>query len=188
MTSFLRKVALSVGAWIVPCSGPASAVVVKIASTGGLLQQPTSHYYHAIYGGLVDVARDDDWVIGRVQYLERPEFNVSGFADKDYGAFAMIGTKLTKAKSHGLYAFFGAGRMLGYVRASNDDTRLQAAAISRDYSLPGPTATVAYAWRWRSLELAANHQTFIGYVDEAQTEAYVAWPFNIFQATIGVAW
>lgn len=153
------------------------------------MQQPTSHYYLAIYGGAFDVASDDLKVIGRVQYLERPEFSNSGFADKDFGGFAMIGTALTKvAKTGGaLFAYFGAGRMEGYVRAE-EERRDDVPVAERRYAIPGPTAAVEYSYRWKSIDVAINHQTFIGYADRAQTDAYVAWPFNFFQATVGVLW
>lgn len=165
----------------------ARAVTCKVVSTGGLMQQPTSHYYLAVYGGAVDVATDNDKFIGRVQYVERPEFTNSGYSDKDYGAFGMIGTKVTAARDHGLFAFIGAGRMQGYVRA-NDETQGQTASDERRYSLPGPTVAVEYALTWNHMNFAVNHQSFIGYVDKVQTDAYVAWPYNFFQATVGVAW
>jgi hypothetical protein len=165
----------------------ASAVTFKVASTGGLMQQPTSHYYHAVYGGYVEAGADSDAFVARFQYVERPEFDDAGYADKDYGSFGMIGTKVTKAKDHGLYAFFGGGRMAGYVRAQ-EATRGQTAADERSYALPGPTVAVEYQYHWKRLALAVNHQSFVGYVDKAQTDAYVAWPFNFFQVTAGVVW
>jgi hypothetical protein len=37
------------------------------------------------------------------------------------------------------------------------------------------------------VQLSLGHQVFIGYVDRTQLDAYVAWPFNFYQLTIGLA-
>lgn len=168
-------------------SDVALATTLKIASSGGLMQQPTSHYYHAIYGVSVEGGTDAQGLVVRGAYLERPEFKNAGFRDKDYGYFAQIGTKITKTKDRGLYAYIGGGRMMGYVKA-DPETELEGEARERDFGLSGPTATLEYVVRWKMLDLAANHQTFIGYGDKAQTEAYVAWPYNFFQVSAGIAW
>ena len=165
----------------------AEAVTLKVASTGGLMQQPTSQYYHAVYGGYVEIASASQRLIGRGQYVERPEFSNVGYVDKDYGAFAQVGAKLTAAKTHGLLAFVGYGRMSGYIRAESA-TRAQTDVSERHYAIPGPIAAVEYAVRLGRIDLAVNHQTFVGFADRTQTDAYVAWPFNFFQVSAGVLW
>lgn len=168
-------------------SDVALAATFKVASTGGLMQQPTSHYYHAIYGLAVEGGVESQKFVVRGSYLERPEFRNAGFRDKDYGYFLMAGTKITKTKDRGLYAYFGGGRMLGYVKA-DPDTAVEGDAKERDFGISGPSAVLEYVFRWKKLDLAANHQTFIGYGDKAQAEAYVAWPYNFFQVSAGIAW
>lgn len=169
---------------------------LKLATTAGLMQQPTSHYYCAVYGVVVDFGTENESFLTRASYVERPEFRSNGFVDKEYGWFAQIGSKLTKAKSHGLYAYIGAGRMRGYMKLDKDFDRPQASSSStatsinvskRSFTLPGATATLEYAARLGSTTLAASHQTFIGYVDDQQLEAKVAWPYNFFQLTLGYA-
>ncbi len=168
-------------------SDVALAASFKVASTGGVMQQPTSHYYHAIYGISFEGGTDAEGMLVRGSYLERPEFRNAGFRDKDFGYFVMAGTKITKTKDRGLYAYFGGGRMMGYVKA-DPETELEGEATGREFGLSGPTATLEYVVRWKRLALAANHQTFIGYGDKTQLDAYVAWPYNFFQVSAGVAW
>lgn len=164
----------------------ALGMTVKIGSSGGLMQQPTSHYYHAAYGVSVDLATDSQKGIVRAHYIERPEFRSLGFADKDYGWFGQVGTKVLGAKDHGLFAFFGMGRMEGYVKADPD--RIDSDVNERKYALPGPTASIEYAWALGPIDLSVNHQTFIGYVSQEEVEAYVAWPYNFFMLQAGVRW
>jgi hypothetical protein len=164
-------------------STKSQAVTYSVGTTGGLMQQPTSHYYHAVYGGFFEVGSDTEKFLGRAAYIERPEFRSVGFIDKDYGYFAMAGTKVTKTKNHGLFAFMGFGKMAGYIKA--DPTSAEASDLqSRNYSMPGPTALLEYMWRFHGLTIAANHQTFVGYQDQTQLKAYVAWPYNLFQVNL----
>lgn len=176
---------MALALWLV--SDVALAATFKVATTGGLMQQPTSHYYHAIYGASFEGGTDSQKFLVRGSYLERPEFDNAGFKDKDYGFFTAAGTKITKEKTHGLYAFFGLGRMAGYVKA-DEDTEVSGEATERDFAVSGPTAILEYVFRWKMLDLAVNHQTFIGYVDETQLNAFVAWPYNFFQVSTGIAW
>lgn len=164
----------------------ALAVTFSIGTTGGLMQQPTSHYYHAVYGGYVESGTDSEKFLTRVAYIERPEFKAAGFIDKDYGYFALIGTKVTKTTSHGLYAYFGAGKMAGYIKQDpNASSRVEYDDLKeRDYAMPGPTALLEYMWRYKGLTAGVNHQTFIGYQDKSQLRSYVAWPYNFFQVNL----
>jgi hypothetical protein len=158
----------------------AAAVTLEVGTTGGLMQQPTSHYYHAVYGAYFETGRDSEALLGRAAYIERPEFRAAGFIDKDFGYFAMAGTKVTKTKDRGLYAYFGVGRMEGYVKVDPDGDA-SSDLEPRTYAMPGPTALLEYLWRFKGLTLSVNHQTFVGYQDKTQLKAYVAWPYNFFQ-------
>ncbi len=152
------------------------------------MQQPTSHYYHAVYGVNADASTESQGLILRMQYLERPEFKYAGFADKEYGWFASVGTKVTGPKDRGLFAFFGGGRMTGYTRAEPATRLGDGTARKRAFALPGPLASLEYAVRWKSFDVALSHAAFVGFVDNEQTEAYVAWPYNVFALNLGVAW
>jgi hypothetical protein len=183
-----RTVALVAAATSCLTAAPAQAVSVRAATTGGLMQQPTSHYYLACYGGRVDLATAGDGFVARASYVERPEFRSEGYADKEYGYFALIGTRVTKSASEpALTAFIGAGRMHGYV-ARTDTEGHEDETNRRSFRLPGLTTALEYGGRWHSLDLAVGHQAFIGYVDDEQLHAYVAWPYNFFQVSAGYAW
>lgn len=185
----MRKLQLAyLSAFFIP-SFAASAATFAVLTSGGVLQQPTSHYYHACYGLGLEAASDKQGVIGRIHYIERPEFETEvesetgeriRFQDKDYGGFVTVGTKLTKQPKHGLFAYFGAGRVAGYIRTSDGQ--------SRGFALPGLTTIVEYQAQVASFVFAAGHQTFAGYVDTAQLYAFVAWPYNVFNASMGYRW
>lgn len=166
-----------------------SAASVGFLTSAGVLQQPTSHYYHACYGVSIEAANNRQSFVLRINYLERPEFATEvtsesedkiRYTDKEYGGFLTLGTKLTKQPKHGLFAYFGGGRMAGQIRASDRQ--------ERSFSLPGLTAAIEYQRQFGNVILAAGHQTFAGYVDQAQLYAFVAWPYNIFNASIGYRW
>jgi hypothetical protein len=168
---------------------PAVALSIRAATTGGVMQQPTSHYYLACYGGRLDLATDADGLVMRASYVERPEFRSVGYADKEYGYFALVGTRVTKGKTGpALTAFIGAGRMHGYVARLDTDSAPEGATNRRSFQLPGLSTALEYGGRWHGLDLAVGHQAFIGYVDDEQLDAYVAWPYNFFQVSAGYAW
>ena len=155
--------------------------------TGGLMMQPASQFHHAVYGITADIANEAESFVGRVVYLERPKFRANGFEDQDSGLFALVGTRVTKGKNHGLSAFIGGGRMGGYIKETSGDTSLGSyGASSRSYKLNGLTASLEYAGKWKVLSGSLGHQTFIGYGSKDQRDAYVAWPFNFLFATVGI--
>jgi len=180
----LSRIAVFMACVLASYARDAAAVAYNVATTGGVLQQPSSHYYHAIYGGQGGFNLDSEALHVRFGYFERPEFKAVGYIDKDYGYHALIGTKVTKTKDHGLRAFVGFGRVEGYVRV--DKTQIATSGASeRTYAINGPIAAIEYAWRWKHLEGAVGHQSFTGYAGKDQTEARVAWPYNIFQMSLG---
>jgi len=166
----------------------AAGTTVEVESVGGIMQQPTSHYYLASYGVNADVATDDQRIIGRGSYLERPEFRNAGYADKDSGWFGFVGTKITKQSNRGLYAFLGFGRMAGYVKTTPAVAAAEVPPEKVSYTVNGVTAALEYAAKLGPFSVALSHQTFIGYVNSEQLQAYVAWPFNFYTASLGVSW
>ena len=161
------------------------AATFGVGTTFGVMQQPTSHYYHATYGSEVTAGTDSEGLLVRGAYLERPEFRGGGYSDKDYGWFLEMGSKLTKKSRHGLYAFLGGGRMAGYTKSAATAT---AAATSSGYAQSGVITGVEYALRFGGFDIAAEHMLFVGAVDKEQLQSYVAWPFTFFQIRMGATW
>ena len=176
--------------WCALVCAPASfAASLGFLSTAGVLQQPTSHYYHACYGFGIEAANDKKSLITRLHYMERPEFSTQiasedgqpvRYVDKESGGFLTLGTRLSRTQKHGLFAYFGLGQMTGYIRSSD--------GIKRGFSLPGPTASIEYQKQFGNMFVTIGHQTFAGYVDRTQLYAFVAWPYNIFNLNIGYRW
>ncbi len=180
----LSRIAMLMACVFVPWAGDALAVAYSVGTTGGVLQQPSSHYYHAIYGGQLGFNIDSEKLHVRAGYFERPEFRSVGYIDKDFGYHLLVGTRVTKAKDHGVRAFLGYGRIEGYIKV--DKTKLVATGVDeRRYGINGPIAAVEYALRWNHLEIAAGHQSFTGYAGKEQSEARVAWPYNLFTISMG---
>ena len=195
VVALLRLLRLSVCACVAAATNaaPSKAATVTVGTMGGLMLQPTSHYYLAVYGATVNVDDDKQGLLTRLAYVERPEFRDAGFADKDYGGFLSVGTKVTKQTFLGgnLYAYLGVGRMSGYTKLDSHSVPGVAAAAdglrtSSSYAVDGPTATFEYATQLGRTVFALGHQTFIGYVDEFQLKSYVAWPYNFYHASCGV--
>ncbi len=161
----------------------APAVTLAAHSVAGLMQQPTSQYYHLVYGATLETATDLEGILGRLTYIERPQFTAMGFADQETFAMASIGTKLTKDKNHGLYAFVGGGQASGYIKPSSDATHY---TEQRDFQMRSATFSIEYGWQWRHLFASASHMTMIGIVDKAQSDIRVAWPYQFFLINIGM--
>ena len=169
----------------------AQAASFGIGTTAGVMQQPTSHYYHATYGLEATTGSDSQRFLLRASYVERPEFSADGYADKDYGWFGQVGSKLTKKANQGLYAFIGGGRMAGYTKlttAASSAINTADSKIASAYIQSGLSASIDYAVRWGRFDLAAGHQIFIGVVDRTQLQGYVAWPYTFFHIRAGTAW
>ena len=163
------------------------AATYRLSATTGVMQQPTSNYYHFVYGGQADVGTDKDSILLRASYFERPAYRSVGFIDKDYGWSGLLGTKLTKTKKHGLFAFIGLGKVAGYIKtqAANEGT---VDPKSRSFDLTGINAAMEYAWQIGRLALGIQHQSLIAFADRSQTEAFVAWPYNLFLLSVGADW
>lgn len=168
-------------------SHTAGAATFKIGSLGGLMTQPTSNYFHAVYGASAEVARNDGRLAARVGYLERPQFTSAGFTDQEFFGYAQVGTKLTRSKAHGLWAFMGPGQTTGYVRAEPDDIWNGAVPPTRHHRVPGLTLAMEYSYQWAAFEGAITHQILVGHTSDEQLRAYVAWPYHFLLLRAGVA-
>ena len=151
-------------------STPSFARHVRAGTLLGLMQQPASEYYTAIYGGEATIGEE---YVTTMSYLERPKFRASGFEDQERGYFLFGGAKLTHGKIGGLFAKLGFGTMQGYIKSLEDGT-------SSTYSLSGPAAELQYIFSWRLGELSFAHRMFAAYSTKEQFKAYVLWPYSYF--------
>ena len=154
-----------------------SAVGATLRPTAvtGLMQQPSSQYYHLIYGGQIDIAKKDDAAQMRLQYLERPPFRRVGFVDQDFSGAVFFGKGIIKDKVFGVSALVGGGYAWGYIKEDTEDN-----PVKNSYKLPGIATALEARWTFKSLDLRATYQTMICQNSKTQLQAYVAWPFNWF--------
>jgi hypothetical protein len=163
----------------------AQAITMHAGTSGGLMQQPTSNYYHAVYGGYLQVSTDNESLLLKASHSERPEFNANGFSDKETFSMGFLGSHFSKEKDRGLYAFIGGGETYGYIKSEEAEGEIQQI---RAFKMNGPAFSMEYLFRIGPLDLAINHMLFVGYGGEVEFESNVAWPYNITQLQIGANW
>lgn len=146
--------------------------VLRTGVISGVMQQPSSQYFHGIYGGQFDLGLDSELILLRGSYLERPAFRSAGFEDQERGAFGFIGTKLTKSASSGFYGFAGYGAMWGYTKSLDENPSEDA------FRIPGPILGLEYALQFGAAALQISHMTFLGYRGMGQLSALVSWPYT----------
>jgi len=166
-------------------SSESLAISYSVGPAAGLMQQPTSQYYHYVYGSYAEVSTDDRKVYLKALYLERPRFNASGFSDQEFVGFGFIGTQLTSAKKpYAINALVGGGKISGYIRQNNSDG--EQSYSSRSYALNGAALGVEASMTFSKFHASLFHQTFIGLSSQEDYDADVVWPFNFFVAKIGL--
>ncbi len=152
-----------------------SAASLRPTVVTGLMQQPSSQYYHYVYGGQVDIARKDDAAYMRLQYLERPAFRSAGYVDQDFSAALFFGKSVYKKGPLGIGALIGTGYNWGYLKEIAGD------APSREaYRMPGIGTGIEGKWSTDRLDVRLSYQTMICQNDRSQIDYYVAWPFSWF--------
>ena len=156
----------------------ALGVTYHWGATTGVMQQPTSHYYHLTYGTYLEAASDKKGFLFRLRYAERPKFSTTDFEDQEQAMFTTLGTQVLKSKYGALYGYFGGGNIKGSIRSKESNT-------TRTYELSGLTTEISWAVHFKHFEVALEHQTFVGLASQHEVEAYVGWPFNFYRLSIG---
>jgi hypothetical protein len=139
----------------------------------GLMQQPSSQYYHYVYGGQLDLARQNDVAILRLQYIERPAFRNAGYVDQDFSGAVLFGKSVLTTGNIGVNALVGGGYTWGYIKDDSD-----VAPRREAYRLPGITTSLEAKWGTSSIDFRLAQQMMICQNSKTQAEAYVAWPFT----------
>lgn len=149
------------------------AVSIRPTVISGVMQQPTSQYYHLAYGAQLDLARLDDAALMRWQYIERPAYHKGGYVDQDFSGAFFIGASVLKKSQVGVNALLGGGYAWGYLKEEGGDMPRH-----EGYRLPGIATALEARWTTSSFDVRLTHQVMICQNSQAQAEAYVAWPFT----------
>jgi hypothetical protein len=180
MASITRQLQLTAMAFsVMGTATSVDAASIRPAMIAGLMQQPSSQYYHYVYGGQLDVARKDDAAYLRLQYIERPAFKSAGFIDQDFSSSLFFGKSVLKQGGLGIGALIGAGYAWGYLKEAEGSAPKREA-----YRMPGFGAGIEGKWANKSIDIRASYQTLICQNDRSQFDYYVAWPFSWFLVTV----
>jgi hypothetical protein len=179
--------------WILPALAaafaalPALAITARVGGGFGVMTQPTSSYFLAAHSGFLDIATASESFMLRGTYIERPAFTSAGYIDQEYGYFGMLGTKVTPQKNHGLNCYVGYGTMRGYLAVDKEHFPESDESL-RTFRLPGPVVELEYSYSWRYVRIGIEQIAFTGLGDQLQTDARVAWPYNILLFNFGLIW
>ena len=91
------------------------ASVYKLGITSGLMQQPTSNYFHHVYGGYFEVGPDKEWLLLRLGYIERPVFESQGFVDQETFSYLAVGHAFPFTGPFSFVCHIGGAQVRGFV-------------------------------------------------------------------------
>ncbi|MGE0171235.1 MAG: hypothetical protein AB7T49_00540 [Oligoflexales bacterium] len=170
---------------ILAFSDSAMGVTYNAGTTAGVMLQPSSSYYHFVYGGFGQVGFFDSGFLVRGGYAERPEFRSAGFRDQDSVGYALIGTHLKQSKHQNLSAFCGGAKVRGYVKRIEES---EGDVNSRSYEIGGVMTAVEYKVVLSHIDIGLSYHAFVGYTSEEELQSYVAWPYNFAFLQAGTSW
>jgi len=151
-----------------------TAASVRPSVSAGLMVPPSSQYYHYVFGTQLDLARDSDQSLVRIQYLQRPKFSSRGYTDQDFSGLVLLGQSILQRKSLGVTSLIGGGYAWGYIKSETDLSDVNS------YKIPGIALALEGRWTTDYLDVRFTHQVLVGHSSKEQLNAYVAWPFNWF--------
>jgi hypothetical protein len=161
--------------WLLPLVGnPAIAASIRPSFSAGLMVPPSSHYYHYVFGTQIDLAREFDRSLIRLQYLQRPKFTSRGYTDQDFSGLVLLGQSILQRKNIGVTTLIGGGYAWGYIKSVHDSSDMDS------YKIPGLAVALEGRWSIDYLDVRLAHQVLVGHSTSEQLNAYVAWPFNWF--------
>lgn len=175
--------ALYLGFSCVFFQGNANGAHFGLELTTGLMQQPTSQYYLWTYGANATLASENQGLILRLSYLERPKFKSEGFQDQDSALFAFIGGKSREfTKSLYVLVYAGFGETSGYIESTDNKEVYQ----KRSYKLSGPSFSLQIVYEAsQRLRFTLSHETLVGISGQDDFDSYVVWPYLFYQFGIG---
>lgn len=146
----------------------------------GLMQQPTSSYFHQVVGGYADAYSDDRSLFLRLGRIQRPEFRSAGFIDQEIYHFGMVGTSLVGAKWFDLEAAAGVGQVTGSL------TPVSTELDTRFFEVSGSVLSLEGKMIWEIFEVGLSHQLFTGFRTQDQIDINVVWPYVFMQLRVGL--
>jgi hypothetical protein len=144
--------------------------------------QPSSNYYHFVYGGYLETGTDERGFLFRGGHVERPVFRSAGYADQDSASYVLVGTQLTRTSLQRFSAFAGGGAVRGYMKEDRDHGE------RASYQIRGLMTAIEYQLDLIGLNLGVAHHAFIGFSSKEELRAYVAWPYNFLLLKMGMSW
>jgi len=175
----LRGVLMTVPLAMMLMPASAAAMVWKLGAHSGLMQQPTSSYYHAVYGGALEAGNQKESFLIRLGYLERPRFELNGFRDQEFFSYVMVGTRVLQRKSHNLLAHVGVGRAQGVLAETAEGGE------DRHFGMTTLAVSMEYALRLGGFEWGLGHQMLLGNKSAYQSRSQVVWPYSFFLMKLG---
>lgn len=159
----------------------AFAVSIRPVAATGVMQQPTSQYYHWMYGGIFDVGPTPNLSL-RGSYFERPAFHSAGFVDQEFMSFIQGGGSITRKNVFDIYGFAGLGRVWGYIK--EDLAKDDPAPIRREtYSMPSIVLSMEAGVALAALDLRIGHSQIVCMGSRDQVSTKVAWPYTSYYLT-----
>ena len=154
----------------------AIAASVRPSFSAGLMVPPSSQYYHYVFGTQIDLARESDRSLIRLQYLQRPKFTSRGYTDQDFSGLIFIGQSLLQRKSVGVTSLIGGGYAWGYIKSVADSDEVNS------YKIPGLAVSLEGRWSTDYLDVRFAHQVLIGHSAKEQLNA--SYPVLMQQQTL----
>ena len=88
---------------------------IDVSAGGGVMIQPSSQYFHYVYGSAITMGPDKSNFVVRAQVWQRPKFTSSGFQDQDEGGQVLLGHRFKNLGIFEFYMYLGGGVAQGYI-------------------------------------------------------------------------
>lgn len=159
----------------------ALAVSMRPVAVTGVMQQPTSQYYHWIYGGMFDVGPTPGLSL-RASYFERPAFHSAGYVDQEFLAFAQMGGLIARKSIIDIYGFIGGGRVWGYLK--EDNSEVASTPVRREtFAMPAAAFSMEASLSLGLVDMRIGHSQIVCMGTSDQVKSKVAWPYTTYYLT-----
>ena len=151
---------------------------IDLSAGGGVMVQPSSQYFHYVYGSAVTISADQSDFVVRAQMWQRPEFTSSGFQDQDEGAQILLGHRFKNLGVFEFYMYLGGGLAQGYIQDLSSQTK-------SSYKVYGTSSSASLGYHIGRFSITLEHLMFIGRRNQIEIDAKVLWPFSVTWINLG---